>query len=623
MPSDVDISQAMEVGFLGRAIGPQFTDSNITPDFTKLPPIGHDPFANETVQYIEITAGGTGYTNASTVSLSGGTGFVGYPVVTSAGVIVGVSIVNGGSGYGSAVVTFAGGGTGATATVSTSPATGNNPKVFKVFQQRGVYAGTENYPMTVDGSKPGNLDNFDTSTIINAGDAYSFTLDQQSVRPIKHLVSLRSGLLVFTDSNIEQLRAEEGKAVTPINALSEPQGFKGASDVTPITIDLDILFTQQNLGSLFAMSYTNYTNTYTLQDLSILSSHLFGKDTQITHMTYAAEPNKLVYCIRSDGTRLLFTYLREQEVFAWSRDQTKGRYEDNLAIIEGDESVVYQVVERTLANGTHKYLERIARREFTHVEDAWAVDCGLSYPTRYPAATCTPAAATGTGVSFVFSADISSDTSVGDIIYVGGGKAEVTAAPSTTELTCTILRDITSVQKEDSNNTPLPQLAGAWDVATPTQTVTGLDHLDGEYVSVLADGDAFQNVLVAAGTITLDRAATRITVGLPYKCRLRTLAVTTAEVLVEGKYKSVAGVALRVLETRGLTVGKSFNPADQYPMRDRTDEDWGEAINLRSDMPMRYINSGWDKDGYLYFEQTDPLPASVLGYVVSVELGDM
>lgn len=622
MPNDVDISQAMEVGFIGRAIGPQFTDSNITPDFTKLPPSGYDPFANETVQYIEITTGGTGYSNADTVSLSLGTGFVGYPVVDTAGTIVGVSIINGGTGYAGAVVTFSGG-TGATATVTASAATGNNPKVFKVFQQRGVYAGTENFPMTVDGSKPGDLDNFDSATVVSAGDAYSFTLDQQSVRPIKHLVSLRSGLLCFTDANIEQIRAEEGKAVTPINALSETQGYKGASDVTPLTVDLDILFTQQTLGSLFAMSYTTYTNSYTLQDLSILSSHLFGKDLQISNMTYAAEPNKLIYCTRTDGTRLLFTYLREQEVFAWARDQTKGMYGDNLAIIEGDESVVYQTVERTLATGTHKYLERVARREFKNVEDTWGVDCGLSYPTTFPAATCTPAAATGTDISFAFSADISSDIAVGDIIYVGGGKAEVTAVPSGIELTCTLLRDITAVQKEDSTNTPLPQLANSWDAATPTMSVTGLDHLEGESVSVLADGDALLNKLVTNGTITLEIPATRIIVGLPYKCRLRTLAVTTAEVLVEGKYKSVAGVAIRVLETRGLTVGKSFEATDLFPMKDRTDEDWGEALNLRSDMPMRYVSKGWDKDGYLYFEQAYPLPASILGYVASVELGDL
>jgi hypothetical protein len=389
-----------------------------------------------------------------------------------------------------------------------------------------------------------------------------------------------------------------------------------------LTVDLDILFTQQNLGALFAMSYTTYTNSYTLQDLSILSSHLFGKDLQITNMTYAAEPNKLIYCTRADGTRLLFTYLREQEVFAWARDQTKGRYEDNLAVVEGDESVVYQVVERTLANGTHKYLERVARRELNNAEDSWAVDCGLAYPTTFPAATCTPAAATGTGISLTFSADISSDIAVGDIIYVGGGKAEVTAAPSTTELTCDILRDITAVQQEDSNNTPLPQLTGDWDAATPTTTVTGLDHLEGEYVSVLADGDAYLDVLVTDGAVTLDLAATRIVVGLSYKARLRTLAVTTAEVLVEGKYKSVAGVAVRVLETRGLTVGKSFDSAALYPMKDRTDEDWGEALNLRSDMPMRYVNKGWDKDGFLYFEQAYPLPASILGYVVVIELGE-
>lgn len=620
-----DLSASMELGFIGRALGNTFLDRNIINDFTKLPPLGLDPFADNAILFINITTAGSGYTNATVVGItdSNGSGFVGYPVVSSTGTMVGVIIINGGSGYTNPTVTFTVG-SGAVAATVRSPADGNNPKIFKTFQQRGVYVATDNLPMTMEGSKPGAFNNFDISPVLVASDAYSFTLDQQSVRPIKHVVTLRSGLLLFTDSAIEQLRAQDGVAISPLNAIAETQAYKGASDVVPIPIDLDILFTQQVIGNLFVMTFTPFGDNYEIQDLSILSSHLFGAGKTIVSMTYAPEPSKLLYCIREDGVRLMLTYLRDQQVFAWTRDTTKGEYQDNLAITEGNTSVVYQVVERTLATGTTQYLEVVQSREFPTLEDTWAVDCGLDYPQRFLNTTCLPDASTGSGVGFNFGSSISGNISVGDVLYVGGGKAKAVTINSSILVTCDILSDVTAVQPQDANNTPLTQAAGDWSVSTPTTVVSGLDHLEGEEVSVLADGNASLDIPVENGSITLATEASKIVIGLPYLCKLRTLSVlSNGGEQVEGRFKTVLGIAPRIWQTRGLTVGNSFDLSKQQSMKDRTDEQWGEALNLRTDMPLRFLSKTWDRDGFVYFVQKWPLPATLLGYVLSVELGEL
>src|SRR3546814_10149350 len=58
---------------------------------------------------------------------------------------------------------------------------------------------------------------------------------------------------------------------------------------------------------------------------------------------------------------------------------------------------------------------------------------------------------------------------------------------------------------------------------SPTSTITGLDHLEGETVKVWADGDLHDDKTVASGQITLDAAASVVQVGLGYTHKLRTL----------------------------------------------------------------------------------------------------
>ena len=58
---------------------------------------------------------------------------------------------------------------------------------------------------------------------------------------------------------------------------------------------------------------------------------------------------------------------------------------------------------------------------------------------------------------------------------------------------------------------------------TPIKTISGLSHLEGEIVNVLADGDIEIGLTVQNGSITLKNAASKIVAGLPYEFELETL----------------------------------------------------------------------------------------------------
>jgi hypothetical protein len=79
---------------------------------------------------------------------------------------------------------------------------------------------------------------------------------------------------------------------------------------------------------------------------------------------------------------LAFTFLTEQQVYAWSRRTTTGgAFESVCAIQEGDETAVYFIVRR----GSKRYVERVHTRVFGSIAEAWFLDSALQYSG--PAAT--------------------------------------------------------------------------------------------------------------------------------------------------------------------------------------------------------------------------------------------
>lgn len=632
LPIGTEMTLAQELGYVGYSFGPQFTDNNITVDFTKTPMQNKLPFANSSVRFITITAGGTGYSKtATTVSVTGGggSGFSGYPIINNAGVILGVVIVNGGTGYSTPVVAFAGGGgTGATATATLTEATGNYPTCSATFQQRRYYAGTENFPLNLWATVPNNYNNMDVSIELIASDAFEFTVDEDALAPILHMIDLRSGLLLFSNNGVSRITGSEGLAVNGLSAINEPQNFKGVSSIPPLVVDNDVIFGQADNTALHALAYTYYTNSFTAQDLSLFSNHLLDRDKTLVEMTWAEAPFKLIYAVRSDGALLTYTYLREQEVFAMTQNATRGVFKNAVALKENHIDRVYAVVNRYVNGRWTKFIEVQAERRHHFTEDFFCVDCGIASAKTYPDAELTFSASSGTGVTATSSVgSIFTVNSVGDMIFTGRGKFEITGFTSGSVVTGTWLRPMGHVQPEDDARQPIPQPSGDWYTMTPTDTVTNLWHLEGETVRVAADGDDLGDFVVALGTVELDRVYSKIRIGFPFTYKGKSLPLTSTQLTVEGKKKNVKGLAVRVHETRGLAFGAlrktDLDPINVYEMKDRTAVDWGDEIALRNDSSWVSVDALWEEDGSIYWEQTYALPATVLGYVVEATIGDV
>jgi hypothetical protein len=97
------------------------------------------------------------------------------------------------------------------------------------------------------------------------------------------------------------------------------------------------------------------------------------------------------------------------------------------------------------------------------------------------------------------------------------------------------------------------QYAGA-----PTQAITGLGHLEGRTVGVLADGAAHPDCVITAGAIALNRSASNVTVGLRWQSKLTTMPLEagSATGTAQGKTKRITSVNVRFLNTLGGKLGR-------------------------------------------------------------------
>ena len=145
------------------------------------------------------------------------------------------------------------------------------------------------------------------------------------------------------------------------------------------------------------------------------------------------------------------------------------------------------------------------------------------------------------------------------------------------------------------------------------QTLQGLDHLEGETVSILADGATHPDKTVSSGSITLDRSATKAHVGLSYTSTVQTMRIEAgaADGTAQGKKKRISRINYRLYKTLGVKHGPDASRLDIIPFRSSADEQDQAPALFTGDKEVEFPR-GWDKDGYITLVQDQPLPLTVL-----------
>jgi hypothetical protein len=626
-PGGVVPSYGSALGFAGFANGSAFTDSNIVPDFSRTPPTADDPFVNSSITGYAISASTADWpvlATTLTVTDATGSGAELYPIfatnlVGGNSTIVGIYIRRGGSNYTAPTVTAAGGGTTFTATLSLSAASGNDPDVCGLFQQRQIYASSPNFPNTLWGSRPNLFPDFRSSNPVVDNDAYTFTIASQQVNDIVWLQSMPGGLVIGTNSGIVQLTggsaaASSPLAVTPSNAVVVPQSYYGSADLHPIVIDYDILYVQAEGSLVRDLQYNFFVNIYTGTDITSFSSHFFYPNT-ISDWSYQDIPNKTVWAIRNDGVLLSLAYLKAQEILGWAQQSSQGAFESIAVVREGVTDAVYFSVIR---NGQH-CIERLCDRIFNQVDDAWCLDAALSTQPTFPNVTLTASGSSGT-ITLTAGSALFSGGSVGSVVRYLGSKATITVFTNSTHVTAVV----------NPNYAPFPTitLAGqTWRLDPLVSSLSGLSHLNGMSVMALVDGVAQGPFTVSGGSVTLTTPGTSVVVGLSFTAKLQTLYLDVGgELTIQGKRKRVTAASFRVKDTAGIKYGTSFSTLQSWRAKiSSTDpiESWPYNVpGLFFGDQRIELDPSFNVTGSVCIQQDQPLPASVLAIIPEMAQGD-
>lgn len=391
-------------GFAGSAYGTQFIDSNIIADFAQVPPKHQDPFSRGIILGVDPTSGGVGYTTISlTISSATGNGAILTGVIVG-GALSAVIVENHGHDYlDTDTVVISGDGAGAAATLSVGPQTGTYPSTVAYFQQRRVYANTINRPNTYFMSQPGapytnfdsRLPTIDTDAII--GNPWAVQLNG-----IQFMEQKPGGLIAYTGKQAWQLTGAGGSSftpqpITPSSQDAQPQAFNGCSQtIAPVSIDNESIYYDPFNGKAYDFSYQFAANVFTGNDLTLNSSHLFTGFMAV-QTAWCREPYKVMWQVRDDGGLLSLTYLKQQEIAGWSRNDTNGLFKSVCSVTEPPVDALYLAVQRFPGDNTAYMIERMDNRIWPTVEDAWCVDCGLRLPQPEPDAILTASSATGLG----------------------------------------------------------------------------------------------------------------------------------------------------------------------------------------------------------------------------------
>jgi hypothetical protein len=151
-----------------------------------------------------------------------------------------------------------------------------------------------------------------------------------------------------------------------------------------------------------------------------------------------------------------------------------------------------------------------------------------------------------------------------------------------------------------------------------TGTFSGLGHLEGQSVSILADGGESPARTVASGSITLANNATAATaiVGLGYNSNMWTerLELQIGGGTIQGKKKRLTEVIVRFWQTLGGQAGPDADNLDTIVFRNSSDPMDSAPPLADGDFGISWAG-GYEEEGRIYIRQSQPYPMTILAII--------
>ena len=506
--------------------------------------------------------------------------------------------------------------------------TDNVPSLVTFHKERFTGLAPNNGPQKVYFSQAANYYNFNKSFPLRDDDAATFNLLANGQDQILWAVSLKN-LVMGTAAGEWALVADSQVGISPVSPPElEPQSYWGAEAVPPAIIGNVIVFVRKHGRRLHELVFDYVNDGYKSEDLLVMSEHLTsGPNKTIKQLAWSQDPDSILWCRRADGILLGMTYIRAHEVAGWHRHDFGGEVESIAAIPADGYDELWMVIKRTIDGSDVRYIERLKPtfKRGDVAEDAFCVDCGATY---WEGVDITDMAVAVDGTVTVNAAG--HGLSDGDTVRISHlpEKEYDTDDDLIGDEINYLFDTVTNVAGDDfdlvtadGSDWPTYASTDGGTAAKCITTVTGLSHLEGETVQILADGSPAANQVVDSGQITLQEAAAKIHVGLPYNVDIETMRPVLEQVEASGQGKKlrIVNLEVRVSNTIGLKLGVSFG--QMWPVMFRSPQDPpARPIEPKSMVISDHIMDAYQSDGRICIRQDLPLPISIIGIVPDLEV---
>ena len=488
------------------------------------------------------------------------------------------------------------------------------PQCGTYYQQRFSVASTLALPQTLWMSRTDSFPDFSTSRPLLADDSMRFDVNSLQVNEILHMMPLNA-LLLFTSGGVWSINQGSNDVITPETPPNvRIQSYDGSSHVRPIITGSTGIYVQDGQQVIRDIGFDFSSDAYIGTDLTVRATHLF-EHRKIVSWVQAKNPHKLIFVVFDDGEFAIFTYMKDQQIWGWCSGKTDGDVKYCTSIREGVNDAIYIAVNR---NGVN-YIERFMERPNGDSFNQFFVDSGLKYEGRnltQNTITVTGNYNAGEECTLTGSTALFADSSPSDVIrfWSDGRSSSVMIITKTSD---------TVVQAVVNEQIP-PSIQGtattSWGYTV--DAVSGLDHLNGKTVSILADGAVVDQKVVVNGIVQLDAYYSTVIAGLPYNSTIETLPLELSGYpeTSRTKKKLVTNISVVVRNTESVDCGTSLN--SMFSHKARTDENFGFAPRRNTGTIEVGVSGAWDEDSRMYVRQSDPIQTEILAIMPEITLSN-
>lgn len=515
-------------------------------------------------------------------------------------------------------------------------ATTGYPSCVTFHEDRLGFAGSTNYPQRLDLSCTADYYNFrpsDTAGTVIASDALSFTFNSNDVNVTRWIQSDEKGLLAGTAGGEWLVRpSNQGEALTPTNITAKRSTKYGSANVQAIQVGKAILFLQKAGRKVRELSYSFDVDGFRATDLTLLAEHV--TQTGVVEMTAVDEPQPILWGVRTDGYLAALTYERDVDTFkvGWHRHLIGGSSDaagshaivESAAVIpssDGTRDELWLLVKRYINGAAQRYVEYMKPMfdDETEQKDAFFVDCGLTYDTPKTItgiSTAAQAVVTSVAHGFVNGDKLLLSDIIGLIDPDDESDEPDSPLNGQSVLVANKTNDTFKMTDLDGNyisSADLSAYGSGGEARKFVSTISGLDHLEGQVVDILADGAVQPSKTVTAGAITLTASATTVHIGFGYRSdgKMLRLNAGAADGTSIGKTQRSHRVGIMLHRSLGLKIGPSFDSLTPITFR-KTSDKKSRAVPLFTGILSEEFEGDYDFENQFCFRQEQPLPSMVL-----------